>query len=185
MTIGFKAKFIALEPVQSSEVPNGALFIDSDNGNKLTNKNSSGISGEVSSSASSNPLYKSMITAETFTSNKPLAKQADGRVVLYDSDDPARNIFIGFSTQASLAAGSAIVVVCVGQNIAGILTTLGFTPGEIVYAGETPGSLVKYSDLTGGNDTVTQLGIADTAAGTTGINATDLIFTPQVIGIQV
>src|SRR5574337_989429 len=106
MTIGLKSKFIELEPADASQVPNGAIFIDANNGNKLTSKNSSGISGEITSGAGSNPLYKSMIAGETFASNKPLAKKPNGQVVLYDSDDPTRSVFIGFSTQAALAIGA-------------------------------------------------------------------------------
>lgn len=185
MTIGHKTKFIQLEPVQSSEVPNGAIFIDVDNGNKLSSKSFSGVPGEISAGAGGNPLYKSMVAGETFAASKPLAKTANGQVVMYDSDDPNRNIFIGFSTQPALAVNSSVIVVCVGQSISGILTGLGFVPGEVVYAGEVPGTMAKFGDLTLGNDTITQLGIADTAAGVTGINATDLIFFPQIIGSQV
>lgn len=181
MNAGFKGKFIQLEPIDGALVPNGSIFLDANNGNKLTNKTTGGVPGEITSSGGSNPLSKSMIAGEAFAAGKPLAKKPNGQVVLYDSDDPNRNIFIGFSTQAAIAPGAAVIVTCIGQNIVGILTGLGFAPGDIVYAGENPGTLIKYSDFTSANDTVTQVGIADVAGGITGVNATDLIFFPQVV----
>lgn len=181
MNAGFKGKFLQLDPIDGSLVPNGAIYLDINNGSKLTQKSVSGVPGEIGTSGGGNPLQKSMIADESFAPGKPLAKKTNGRVVLYDSDDLTRNVFIGFSTQAALAPGAAVIVTCIGQNIAGLLTGLGFAPGDTVYAGENPGTLVKYTDFTNSNDTITQVGIADAAGGVTGVNATDLIFFPQVI----
>lgn len=181
-TSSIQAKYLVLEPASSSEVPNGCLFLDQGNGNILSQKSATGVVGVISSSANSNPMIKQMVSGETFPTGKPLAKRPDGKVVLADSDDPTRTTFIGWSMTASLAMNSVVSVMAIGVNLPGILSGLGFTPGDRVYMGEIPGTYTNNPDgFTGSNDDVYQLGIADCPSGVAQNAATDLIASPRYV----
>lgn len=172
-----KVPYMVLDPVTPSAVPNGSIFLDSTNGNALSQKNAAGTVGVLASSASTtNPFIKQMVAGEAFAANKPLAKRADGKVVLADSQDSGRTVLIGYSMGAALALNSVVNVLCVGSNIAGIISGMGFTPGQIIYVGETPGGFTNnVASFTGNNDVYMKVGIADSPAGVAQSAATDLI----------
>ena len=177
-----KATYILLEPTTPSSVPNGCLFLDSTNANVMTQKSATGDVGVIESSAASNPFVKSMVAGEAFAINKPLALLPTGKVVLADSDIPGRDVIIGHSIQSSGGDGAIINVLCIGANLAGVLTGLGFAPGDTIYMGESPGEYINDTALlTGNNDTIVKLGIADCATGIASASATDLILCTEYI----
>lgn len=182
MNAAIKAAYLALEPVDPADVPNGCLFLDATNGGILTQKSVTGVIGTIASSANSNPMIKQMVSGEAFPSGKPLAKRPDGKVVLADSDDSTRKVLIGWSMQASLGANSIISVMGIGVNLPGVLSGLGFVCGDVIYMGETPGAYTNnVAALTGQDDVIFKLGIADCPSGIAQSAATDLITSPDYI----
>lgn len=183
MTIALKAAYLVLEPTQASEVPNSCLFIDADNGNILSQKSSTGTVGVIASSANANPLIKQMVAGEAFAAGKPLAIRPDGKVVLADSDDVTRKILIGWSQGVSLGNNSVVSVMGIGVSLIGVLNGLGFTSGDTIYMGETPGTYINNpsTGLTGENDVIYKLGIATGPSGLAQASATDLVACPTVI----
>ena len=181
-----KAAYLALEPVEPGDVPNGCLFLDITNSNALTQKSSNGTVGIIASSANNNPFMKQMVAGEAFPANKPLAKRADGKVVLADSQDATRTVLIGYSMAASLGNNSIVNVFCIGSNLSGVLSGLGFTPGQTIFLGEAQGTYTNnVATFTGNNDVYMKIGIADCAAGLASGLATDLIVNTQFISSDI
>lgn len=182
MTAALKAAFIVLEPAAQADVPNGCLFLDSGNGNLLSQKSATGVVGVLASSANSNPMIKQMVSGEAFPSGRPLAKRPDGKVVLADSDDNTRKVLIGWSMQASLGDGAIVSVMGIGVNLPGVLSGLGFICGQSIYMGETPGTYTNDpAAFTGQDDEIYLLGIADCPTGVAQAAATDLIVSSRLI----
>lgn len=109
----------------------------------------------------------------------PVAKRADGSIAPADSDGDER--FIGFAVTAFLANGTGKVRL-VGDNLPGVLTSLGFAPGDDIFIGETAGTYTNNpSAFSGANDDWIRVGIADCAGGTVSALATDLIVLTDVV----
>lgn len=107
--------------------------------------------------------------------NKPVSIIADGSIVASDSDAPGASKVVGF-TKASINHNASGLVTLFGRNLAGVLTGLGFAPGEFVFMDETAGGMTNsIAGFTGDDDTITKLGIAAMGEGLVGGAATDLI----------
>lgn len=186
-TAPLKAAYLVLEPVEPSSVPNGCLFLDITNNNILSQKALNGTTGTLASGASSaNPFIKQMVAGEAFASSKPLAKRSDGKVVLADSQDVDRTVLIGYSMGASLGDGSSVNVLCIGNNVIGVLTGLGFTPGQTIFLGENLGEYTNdVSTFTGNNDVYMKVGIADCLSGVASSDATDLIVLTELVSSSI
>jgi len=61
------------------------------------------------------------------------------------------------------------------------LTGLGFTSGDIIYLSESGGYTNDGNSFTGGDDTVTKVGVASAPAGIASGTATDLIAISEVL----
>lgn len=179
---GVRAPYVFLDPVAPAGVPNGALFLDSTNGNTPTVKGTGGNVDPISPVATSNILIKQMQAAGAIALNRPVSKRADGKIEFADSDSISGQNVVGFAQQVATADGDLINVLCVGANIVGAITGLGFTPGQEIYLSEDG---LGYSNdpgsFTGNNDSIIKVGIADCAAGTASATASDLILFPEVV----
>lgn len=178
--VGFKANFIVLTPSLPSAIPNGAVFIDSTNADAMSVKGTGGAVSPIGSTGS-NIFIKQMQAAGVIATNMPVSKRPDGKIEQADSDAATGQEVVGFALAAAAGNGSLINVLCVGANIAGALTGLGFTPGQEVYLSENSGYTNDPNSFTGNNDSIIRLGVADCAAGAASTVVTDLIVFTEVI----
>ncbi len=181
--VGIKVNYVVLNPVNPSLVPNGALYLDSTNGNASTIKGTGGGNETIGSVSANNIYIKQMQALAPIAINKPVSKRADGKIQIADSDAPNGQQFIGFTLQAAANADDLVNVLCIGANIVGAITGLGFMPGEEIFIAEDGSGFTNDPDsFTGANDSIIKIGIADCAAGTASGTATDLLVFPEVIG---
>lgn len=171
--------YVFLTPTNGAQVPNGALYLDQGNGDAPTFKTTGGSSEPVS--AGTNFFLKQMIAGAAIAVGKPLAKRPDGKVVEGDSDGVNSQIFIGISQGSASGDGDPIQVLLAGANLPGVLTGLGMTSGDIVYLSQDSGYTNDGGSFTGGDDTITKVGIADCGAGIASATATDLIAITEVL----
>jgi hypothetical protein len=174
---------VILVPIDpNTEVPgNNTLYVDS-NTNKLSNKDSAGATSDIATSIS-DAAKKQMQSgqAAAIAAGTPLSKLPDGKIVAGDSDAAGGQAIIGIALGSFSGLNSLAMVHCVGQNVQGILTGLGFVPGEEIYLGETGGYTNNPGAFTGANDSIIKLGIADCTAGAASGTAVDLIMFPEVV----
>jgi len=118
--------------------------------------------------------------AVTLTAGKPASLYADGKLYKADSDSAQgqRSVGILLDTIAPAAQGHILLF---GYNLPGVLTGLGFSPGDEVYISETGTYVNNSSGFTGGDDTIARIGWADCADATASGTATDLIMNYQTI----
>jgi len=180
MTIGFKSKFINIVPSTPASVPVNTLFIDSTNSNQATFKDGSGNVGVIGAVSASNIFIKQMQSSAIIPINTPVAKLADGKIVIADADGVNAQVYIGVTMGAAVVNG-LVAVLLVGANIAGALTGLGFTPGQEIFLGENGGFTNDTSTFTGDNDSIIRVGIADCASGIASAAVTDLIAFTEVV----
>ena len=181
MTQPFKSAYIILEPQAPASVPANALFIDSTNANALSFKNASSITQPVEPQTGTNLFTKQMQAGEAFPVNTPLSKRSDGKVVGGDSDGPNGQKIIAYALEASAGDGSLVNVLCLGANLVNAITGLGFAPGDNVFMGENGEYINDINNLTGGNDSIIRVGIADCSSGTASATANDLIVATEVV----
>lgn len=180
MTQPILSKYIILEPQAPGSVPANALFLDSTNANALSFKSSSSITEPVTSPGAS-IFIKQMEAGEAFTVNMPLSKRTDGKVVVGDADGVNGQKIIAYSLEASAGNGSLVNVLCLGANLVNAITGLGFTPGDNVFMGENGEYINNIVNLTGNNDSIIILGIADCSSGVASATANDLVVFTKVV----
>lgn len=137
--------------------------------------------GEVIGGAAN--FEKMMINGEgsTITQNKPVSIKDDGSVCLADSDVTQRSRPIGFM-KAATSNTIAGKVILFGRNLPGVLTGLGFAPGDDIFMSETAGMLTNDAgSFSSNDDNIVRLGVACCADGVTGVLATDLILMREVL----
>lgn len=175
------ARYIMLIPVDPSEVPNGALFLDANDGGAAKVKATGGNVDSIGSGAT-NLFVKPMVTDGAFASGQPVAKKSNGKVVAADSDGiSGEQNQIGFAMQASSGPDLLVNVLTCGPNVAGALTGMGFAPGQEVYLGEAGGYVAANHAYQDGDDRIIRLGIADCPGGVASGVATDLVAFTEVI----
>jgi len=169
---GVKAKYVLLEPVDSSEVPPNSVFVESGT-NQMNTKTSLGVPVPIVGDVTSY-FVKQMEAENVFPQHTPLAKKSNGKVVPDDSDAPGQ-AFIGYAQQESVSGGSLIDVLLVGPNVEGAISGLGFVPGQQIYLSPVAGGYTNDASSLGDDDKIVKVGIADCAAGTASGAAVDLI----------
>jgi len=118
----------------------------------------------------------------TIAAGVPIAKLSNGKIIPADSDGVGGAQQLIGITQEQILLGGVGSVYLFGQNVAGVITGLGFAVGEEVYLAETAGTYTNDpNSFTGDNDSIIKIGIADCAAGSASGTATDLILFPDVI----
>lgn len=128
-------------------------------------------------------VVKKWVMGETCARYQPLCKAPDGKGYKSDSDSPNRQNVHAISLQPCTAIGQIIDVALISYNLTGVLTGLGFAPGDKVFVGETPGSFVNdISGFSGNDDSILWAGWADCAEGVASTQATDLIYDFEVVG---
>lgn len=175
----FKAASIQFVP-QNSPPGVGSLYQDS--GQPIGTLSSTDTDNNPTAVGASNGLAKLMqnTSGVVIPANSPIAKTADGGIALAEANEVGDEILIGTST-AMIAIGAQATVLLVGPNIPGVLTGLGFAPGDPVYLNEAGSYTNDASTLDPTSESVIRLGYADCAAGAASTVVTDLIIFPEVI----
>lgn len=125
---------------------------------------------------------KTMVNANSalIPAGKPVAVTPTG-IRLADTDDVLKKKYNGFSVEDIAYPGSGKVFLT-GDNLPGVLTGLGFAPGDDIFIGETAGLLTNdISAFSGFDDDIIRVGIADSAEDTVSALATDLIMQTDVV----
>ena len=156
--------------------PLGSIYVDGTNLNALTFRTLSGVDLPIFSGTltTAEVLHKRKLnsTLATIAVDKTVAVKTDGTICLADSDDPAAVNVIGITKEAILA-GEYGLVQLVGPSAPNVVDGLGFNTGDIIYLGDTPGSLTNNIGSIVG--VVRVVGIADCPdSDATGV-ATDLV----------
>jgi len=179
--IGFKTKFMSMQPTTSASVPNGSFYIDSANGNQASFKDNSGNTSVIGAIPSSNLFIKQMQASVVMPINTPVSKLANGKIVPADSDAANGQEYVGITTVAALAVDAIVSVLLPGANVVGALTGLGFLPGQEIFLGENGGFVNDVSAFAGNNDSIIRVGIADCSAGAASAIVNDLIAFTEVV----
>lgn len=117
----------------------------------------------------------------TMVAGTPVAKAADGLLYAADSDGASGKKYIGILLE-TIDFGESGRVMLTGQNLPGVLTSLGFAPGDDIFIGETAGTYTNNPGAFSGlNDDWVRIGIADCAEGAVSALATDLIMFSDVV----
>jgi hypothetical protein len=170
---------VIFNPSVVSEMPNNSLFVDQTTG-VLKTKNSTGIVTELTGSA--NIFAKEMQSAAAIRVGKPVSKRPDGKIEEAESDSIHGQMPIGFATVAFSGPNEIGTVFLIGPNLSGLVTGMGFAPGDEIYIGESSGGLTNdVSVFSGDDDSYVRLGIADCTAGVASATANDLILSMQII----
>lgn len=127
-------------------------------------------------------VTKRWVMGEPCVKFQPLCKAPDGKGYKSGSDGENRQNVHAIALEDAVDEGSAIYVALVGYNLIGVLNGLGFTPGDKIFIGETPGSFVNdISSFAGENDSIIWVGWADCSEGTASNQAADLLYDFEVI----
>lgn len=126
---------------------------------------------------------KVMVSAHSaiIPAGKPVAQTASG-ILPADTDAVLNKKYIGITMESIAIGGMGRVLLAGSKNVPGVLTGLGFAPGDDIYVGETPGTYTNdISAFSGFDDDIIRIGIADSAEGTASAMATDLILMTDVV----
>lgn len=156
--------------------PLGSLYVDGTNLNALTFRTLAGIDLPIfGGTLTSTEIFiknKLNATLSTIPADSTVALKTDGSIVLADSDDPLATNIIGI-TKEPILSGEYGVVQLTGPSAPNVVDGMGFTSGDIIYLGNTPGSLTNtLGSIIGA---VKIVGIADCATDVQSSTATDLI----------
>ena len=111
-----------------------------------------------------------------------VSKRGDGGIMRADSDATGAKVYIGFAMSA-IANSASGTIQLVGPNFAGVVTGLGFSPGDTVYISESAGLTNDPNSFTNSDDVFQRVGIADCAAGVATAVAVDLISSPDLLAV--
>lgn len=176
-------------PIQYAKIRANAIVFDKTSAPALPNALFTDLNGDLQNTDNanipikiSNPFVKKMknVTGSTIAINTPIAKLPDGSIAPADADGVGTQEVIGVAIEAILDTNFGLVHL-IGPNVAGVLTSLGFAPGDEVYLSDTAGYTNTPATLDAETESVVKLGVADCASNIMSAVATDLIFAAEVI----
>ena len=151
--------------------------------NSIRNRDNSLIENNMNTGAGpSIPQAKRMVnqSGALIPSGKMVSKKSDGSIVVADSDSLDGQQPIGVTSE-TIADSSDGLVITFGPNIPGILTGLGFAPGDTIYVSENASLTNDGGSFTGDDDSIIKVGIADCAEGVVSGSATDMILWREIV----
>lgn len=166
---------IVFDPASQAGAAEGELYVDSTSG-QLSVKGGGSSTTPIGAAPSADQALNKVMenqSGSTIPLNALVAKLANGTIAQADSDGNANVIGIAQAAIPNLSTGTVRLL---GPNIAGVLTGLGFAPGQSVYMSETTGHYTtNINSFTGSNDRLVRVGIADCAAGFASTTVVDLL----------
>lgn len=117
-------------------------------------------------------------TGTTIPAFSCLTWKSDGTVELADANIASKALWAGIN-ESAIADGAYGFAIKEG-NIANALSTLGASPGDVIYMGENPGELTLTPPI-GITDTIFKIGKAEPPDGIAQPNAIDLYLEPEII----
>jgi hypothetical protein len=153
------------------------MFADSSQNGNIVSRDSSG------NAISTSTLYYKLMQNSGGVSiqiGDPVSKYLDGSIRLADADGVNGQHPIGYSLEV-IPPTSIGLIHLLGANAPGVISGLGFSPGEEIYLSATEGYTNNPASLDPMLGSIIKLGIADCAAGAANPTATDLILIPEVI----
>jgi len=170
---------LVLPTSYSTAKPLGSIYINGANTNALTYRDfTSSDTPLISGTLNTSEIFikaKLNSSGSTIPVDTTVALLSDGSITLADSVGSATNV-IG-TTLEPIASGAYGPILLIGPSSVNILDGLGFTSGDTIYLGSTPGTLVNNLSLVVG--TIKMVGIADCPTNTHSAIATDLILTNE------
>jgi hypothetical protein len=120
--------------------------------------------------------------AAPLVAGKVVALGGDGKIYHAESDVSLGQKQIGI-VLSTAAPGASAPVLLFGYNVPGVLTGLGFTPGDEVFVSEVGTYVNANATFLAGDNVIARVGWADSAAGVNGdsVEGTDLIINYQKI----
>lgn len=181
MPIPMKVNSLVLNPTPPDQVTANSIFVDSTNANVLKSKDNSNSSGNLGTGGSTDVMTKVMqnLSGGSIPAGTPVAKRTNGAIDPAEASPSGDQIIIGVTT-VTITNNATGAVALIGPNVPGVLTGLGFVPGDPVYLKDGGGYTKLISDLTN-TDAIIRIGYADCAAGNASGVATDLIMFAEVI----
>lgn len=179
-----QTSYMVLDPAPASSAPPGSVFNDSSSGGTLTTRTTGGSITPIGPATATDVFIKQKQNKSGVTI--PMGKRislipGSGGIKLADNDDPTALRSIGLSIE-EIAVDALGNVLLDGPNAPAAVTGLGYSPGDIIYLSNTPGSLTNTSSgLNPEVNMIMQVGIADCPAGGASPTATDLIMITEVI----
>jgi hypothetical protein len=126
-------------------------------------------------------LLKLKMAGTNITAGEIVSLYSDGKVYPGAAAAMTGRREIGIAVQA-ISSGSYGLILLFGPTTPGVLTSLGFTPGEEVFISDTGSYTNGSTGISGSGDTIARVGWADCAPGIVSGTATDLILNYQKIG---
>lgn len=172
-----KVSGIVFDPQPAGGAGEGELYTDSDS-SQLSVKGSGPDTTPVGSAPSSDSQLRKVmqnLSGSTIPLNALVAKLTNGGIAAADSDAAGKTRVIGIARE-SIANNATGSIGLLGPNMDGVLTSLGFAPGDTIYMAESSGAYTNnVLSFTGSNDRIVRVGIADCAPGTASLTVTDLL----------
>lgn len=170
---------VVLEPQASAGALNGELYRNSDNANAFTDKTTGGTNTPVGAAAADSLFtkIKKNNSGVSIADGVTVSLKSDGNIMAADADHAEGQKVIGIASGV-IANNSFGTVKLFYPNIANAVAGLSFTPAQDIYlndTGATRGFTNNIGSLTGGNDTIVQVGYADLPSNSDSGSATDLI----------
>ena len=178
----FRTPAVIMEPVAPDSVPVGSLYLDANNADVLSTKTTGGTEQPVGDVALNVMIKrKKNMSGSVIPAKKKVALKNDGSIVLADNDGIDTSMGIGFS-MGPIDHGAYGNILLVGANVADAVVGMGFTPGDRIMLGNTPGALTNdLGSFNPSTDTIYRVGIADCAGETMNPTATDLIMMAEIL----
>jgi hypothetical protein len=173
------AKFRGRSLVLPSSSPTGgqlgSLYVNAANLNSLTFRDYAGIDQPIFGTPSAEQVLvkrKKNNNLVTIDADTVVALLSDGSIAPADSDDPLATNAIG-TAKETIAPNDYGGILILGPNSENVLDGMGFTTGDLIYLGSTPGSLTN--DIGSIVGEIKVVGIADCPTDMMSSVATDLI----------
>lgn len=183
--VSIRVGAIVFDPVTPGGLGTNALYVDSSSG-ALSSKGGTGATAPVgaSSTTANSVLTKILHNRSGFTiqAGMPFAKKSDGTIIAAAAGTVGDMVVLGTTLETILNNAQGLCQL-IGPNVPGVLTGLGFAPGDAVYLGDGGGYTNTTSTLTFNTDSIVRMGYADCAAGVASAVATDLIMFAEVVSV--
>lgn len=172
---------VLFNPINPAGLENNSLLADFNDNNLLKTKDNSGNLQLIQSPLTLFTKVMQSGFVGTILAGTPVSKTSSGKIIPADSDAIGGQEPIGITLVIFNALDDIGTIHLFAPNVQGVLSLLGFVPGEEIFLGEAGGYTNNPNAFTGDNDSIIRIGIADCPSGTASVLATDLLINTQII----